>query len=95
MSASDQEDHRSIIDGFGVQTSFDLVSLALRRGNYEVHLVQHGIDRFAVRHPWWGLPIAFGAFAMLWGAYWMLYPIAIAALLITRCVRPVELHIRG
>ena len=68
----------------------DHVRHAIREVNYELHLVQHGMRRFAERHPVFGLPLSLIVLVLAWSLYWPIYGTLLALLLFTICCRPLE-----
>ena len=76
-------------------TLWDRFCRGLRFLNYEVHLIQHGMGRFARVHPWIGVPLTTLVLALVWSAYWIIYPLMLLMSLFALLVRPIELAMRG
>lgn len=77
-----------------MRTGVDLVCRLLRLLNYEIHLVQYGIEQFSHRLPWLSIPVAFVALVATWVIYWIVYPGLVLLVLLALLVRPIELSIR-
>ena len=76
-------------------TLWDRSCRGLRFLNYEVHLIQHGMGRFARLHPWAGVPLTTIFLTLVWSVYWVVYPIMSVVTILTLVVRPIELAVRG
>jgi hypothetical protein len=68
-------------------TLWDHSCRALRFLNYEVHLIQHGMARFAGNHPWVGVPLATICLVLVWSVYWAVYPVLVVVTILASIVR--------
>jgi len=62
--------------------------------NWELHVLQSGLDRIAIRRPWVGVPAVGALLVLMWGLYWALLPIILVACLVTRVLHPLESWLR-
>lgn len=76
------------------RTSWQRASRLLPAVHWELHILQSGLTRFATERPWIGVPAVTIVLALLWGAYWVLLPAALALCLVTRLLHPLELRLR-
>ena len=62
--------------------------------NWEMHVLQSGLDRLLCKRPWIGVPTAGTTLALAWLLYWLALPLVIVLCLITRAMHPIELYFR-
>ena len=67
----------------------------LRRVNYELHLVQHGLAGLAPRQPWVRLPLVSLSLSVVWGLYWCVYPALVLVTLLALPLAPIERKLRS
>jgi hypothetical protein len=63
--------------------------------NWELHVLQAGLDGFASARPWVGVPLVGVALLVIWAAYWLTLPLVLAICLVTRLLHPIESHFRS
>jgi hypothetical protein len=63
--------------------------------NWEMHVLQSGITRLALRRRWIGVPFGALSIGSLWLAYWIVMPVLLILLGLARLLRPVEALLEG
>jgi hypothetical protein len=76
------------------RTPWERMSRVVPTINWEVHVLQSGMDRFATQHPWYGLPLVVLALALIWGLYWLSLPVLLVLCLLARVLHSIQLWFR-
>ena len=76
------------------KTLFDGCCVCIRRVNYELHLLQHGVVKFGETDPWLRLVPALLGLTLVWLFYWMVYPPLLLLTMLALFIRPLDRLVR-